>query len=78
MKGKIILCEFCNTEKTNQLSLCSGCGRFGRNLKECLIFYNFNVPESRMADFHWLRRNIQFQNSDNPEFNRVLNILKTH
>ncbi len=77
MKREIIPCEFCNTEKTNQLGLCSGCGRFGRDLKECLNFYDFNVPESRIDDLSWLRRNIQFQNSDNPEISRVLNILKT-
>lgn len=77
MKKEIIPCEFCNTEKTNQLGLCSGCGRFGRNLKECLVFYEFNVPEMRMNDIDWLRRNLTFQNSENPEIERVLNILKT-
>ena len=76
MRSEPIICEFCNYEKTNQLGICSGCGRFGRNLKECLIFYNFNVPELRMNDIQWLRRNITFQNSDNPEINRILNILR--
>jgi len=77
MKNEIILCEFCNSEKTNQLGLCSGCGRFGRNLKECLNFYNFDVPVSRMDDLPWLQKNIQFQNFENPALNRVINILKT-
>lgn len=72
----LIKCEFCSAEKPNQLGLCSGCGRFGRNLKECLIHYEFDVPKFRLNDVEWLRRNIMIHNSNNPEINRILNILK--
>lgn len=46
------------------------------NLEFILLFGNFNVPEKRITDINWLKRNLSIHNSHNPLLRVVENFLK--
>lgn len=69
-------CEFCDSEIKIHTSLCSNCGKFGRNIPEYIKYHNLDIPEGRVSDFNWLKRNAGIRNSDHPAFPRLMEMLK--
>jgi hypothetical protein len=40
------------------------------------ILQTMDIPEGRIHDFFWLRRNLAFNNSEHPDFEEAIRILK--
>lgn len=41
-----------------------------------LILNKMNVPEGRKSDLGWLGRNLAIRNSNHPDFNRAMELIK--
>mgnify|MGYP006888281222 CR=1 FL=1 len=69
-------CEFCDTPVKLHTGLCSGCWKFGRTITEYIRYHELDIPEWRIHDVQWLRRNAGIRNSDHPAFPRLMEMLK--
>ena len=69
-------CEFCNSKVNLHTAFCSNCGRFGRTISEYIKYHKLDVPEFRLDDINWLRRNVGVRNSNHPAYPRLIEMLK--
>lgn len=69
-------CEFCNQPIVLHTQLCSNCGRFGRTISQYIKYHELDVPESRLNNINWLKRNVGIRNSKHPALPRLIQMLK--
>lgn len=69
-------CEYCNHIVKSHVALCSNCGRFGRTIPEYIRWHELDIPENRINDIHWLKRNAGIHNYNHPTYPRLIQMLK--